>query len=183
MVAYCCGWTLLAVTAEAGACWGGAARYVPPRATWASFDPDVPFLMWPAAARWSLESDALITMAGAVASEGWRPGRVREPLAAQAAERVEAMAEQEAAAVPAELRERAAQVVSEEDAEDDETHLARLMRSAHGEDVASAAGHLAFLDAQCRRIVQAEWKRISMLARSLEISGSLTGEVVAALLR
>jgi hypothetical protein len=176
-VAVRCGWTVLAASVLPGQCAGGWTNILAPPSSWPEFDASLPFVLWPGAARWSLEAETLVVLAGGLAEESWRPGRVAEPLVVRAAELAEA-----AALLPAELRDQAEVAANDPDTEQDEERLARLMRSAHGGDVASAAAHLVLLDQQARRIVAMEERRISLLARSLSVYGVLDRDQVATVL-
>lgn len=184
-VAHRLGWSVLSVTAVPGRCWGGSARIVPPASSWAEFDGALPFALWPAEARASLESEVLISLAGQAAAElfAWQPGRVAEPVTAEVAEQLAAEHAAMAAGLPAGVREWARSAVDEDDAgEDDDARVLRLMRTAHGADLASAHAHLDFMAAQVRAVVRAEQPRIALLARSLEVCGVLDAEQIAAVL-
>lgn len=105
-------------------------------------------------------------------------GRVPQPAVVKSADLAASLV------VPDEAtREMMAADMDDPDGETDDERAARLLRSAHGDDLLSAFAHEEFLTAQARRLMAVESRRVGLVARSLEVSGSLSADALEMLLR
>lgn len=177
------GWVCNGITTEPGEYSNGVCRSVPPSAPPGTFDPvniARPFFLWPEAARRLLEARTMIVMGGDVAADLLDDPDARVPDTV-AVRIVEQMAELPEPGM--EERAELAAMVNDEDAPSDEDQVTKMVWAAHGGDLASAKAWLDYLYRQVRQIVRAEADRILALADVLAVQPTLTGEMVAALLR
>lgn len=177
-------------TVVGGEVWSGIARFSPvPVSTevWdqghAALSAGLPFACWPVEIRQAIETRVLIILAGEAAA--LLLGEPPEPRTARVAESTAERAAEIAAVLPeptaADLEAFTA-AVNDTTEDTDDVKIARMARVAHGDDLASGASWLAYLDAQVRALVLVHAEQIRLLAELLELEPTLSGEAVAAAL-
>jgi hypothetical protein len=145
-----------------------------------------PFCLWPPEIKTRFEGDAIVSLAGYIGEEALIPriGRVPDPVTERALTLVEEITPDAGELPPltAAERQRLDTSFDRGSSWSDEQEIAKVVCTAHGPDLASAASWLAFCRAQCVAFVLGHGQQIRRLAMVLAEAGSLSGQAVAALL-
>jgi hypothetical protein len=183
VVTHARGWTPGALTVEGGTRLAGCAtftRRAVPSEVIAQVDAEQPFVMWPHEARWWIESEVMIALAGDIGEELFAPrtGRRPELVTVRAAEIAETLP-----LATSEERRATAAMCDDSEYESDAEVVARMMRLAHGPDLVSAVMWTRYLEAQVRALLAFHERRVRRLAEVATALGTVGGEALAAMLR
>jgi hypothetical protein len=172
------------VTIRPGTVAAGVSHFDPPQLTSRErerLDLQAPYLLWPAAVRHKIDTDAMVTAAGHEAERTLRRTTAARRVGDTAAE----AAAQIAAAKPPTRNEERLLALSRAaaDPRSDDEHLAALMRLVAPTDIATGTAWLNHITAQARAVLRAGAPAVYRLTEALLEHKDLSGRAVCAILR